>query len=133
MENTYSETTDGITIHVRPVFLEQQSEPDDNQFMWAYHVRIVNNGTEPLQLLSRYWRIVDLSGKVLEVRGDGVVGEQPTLNSGEFYEYSSGTPLNTPSGFMSGTYTMCNRAGDKFEAVIPTFSLDSPYQILSIH
>ena len=133
IENVYTETTAGVTIRVKPVFLEQQSEPQTKHFVWAYYVRIENNGVEPFQLISRYWRIIDLSGKVMEVRGEGVVGEQPTLNPGDVYEYSSGTPLETPSGFMSGTYTMKNNAGDHFDAVIPAFSLDSPHHIARVH
>ncbi|MBT4888259.1 MAG: Co2+/Mg2+ efflux protein ApaG [Rhodospirillales bacterium] len=132
-ENVYTETTAGVTIHVQPVFLDHQSEPQQNHFVWAYHVRIENNGAESFQLISRYWRITDLSGKVFEVQGDGVVGEQPVLKPGDAYEYSSGTPLDTPSGFMSGTYTMLTKAGQNFDAVIPAFSLDSPHHIAQLH
>jgi len=132
-DNIYSEITDGITVLVQPVYLKDQSEPDEHHFVWAYHIRIENNGPEPVQLLSRYWHITDLSGKVHAVRGDGVVGDQPALNPGEHYEYTSGVPLETPSGFMHGTYTMINKAGLQFDITIPAFSLDSPHHAGAIH
>ncbi len=132
-EPIYTQTTDGITVLVSPEYLQDQSDPDQNYYVWAYHVRIENNGLETLQLLSRYWKIIDLSGKIQEVRGEGVVGDQPTLKPGEAYEYSSGTPLATPSGFMSGSYTMANNSGLHFDAIIPPFSLDSPYDLGAVH
>ncbi len=132
-DNCYVETTRSITVMVEPQYLEDQSEPDENHFVWAYHVRIENNGGETVQLLTRYWRIMDSTGGVQEVRGDGVVGEQPILKPGESYEYSSGTPLGTPSGIMSGSFQMQNVAGDLFDAVVPAFSLDSPHHAGSVH
>lgn len=124
----YSETTRSITIEVEPRYLDAQSAPEDDHYVWAYHVRIENNGNETVQLLTRYWRITDSKGNVQEVRGDGVVGEQPVLDPGESFEYTSGTPLPTPSGIMVGTYQMISESGTRFDAKVPAFSLDSPYQ-----
>ena len=124
----YSETTRSVRVTVKPVYLEDQSSPGENHFVWAYHVRIENLGEETLQLRSRYWRITDAMGRVQEVHGPGVVGEQPVLEPGGSFEYTSGTPLSTPSGIMVGTYRMERRDGEKFEVRIPAFSLDSPHQ-----
>ena len=122
----YSETTRAIKVTVRPFYLEQHSSPDENHYVWAYHVRIENVGAETVQLRNRHWRITDSLGRLQEVRGPGVVGEQPVLKPGESFEYTSGVPLPTPSGFMTGTYGMASAAGEAFEITIPTFSLDSP-------
>ena len=124
----YSAVTRAIRVDVEPIYLEEQSEPANGQFVWAYRVQIGNEGAETVQLLSRYWHITDGLGRIKEVRGAGVVGEQPILNPGEAYEYTSGTPLPTPSGIMRGTYKMKTPAGDKFDIEIPAFSLDSPHQ-----
>ncbi|MEC7463263.1 MAG: Co2+/Mg2+ efflux protein ApaG [Pseudomonadota bacterium] len=124
----YSAVTRAIRVDVEPIYLEEQSEPANGQFVWAYRVQIGNEGAETVQLLSRYWHITDGLGRIQEVRGAGVVGEQPILNPGEAYEYTSGTPLPTPSGIMRGTYKMKTPAGDKFDIEIPAFSLDSPHQ-----
>ena len=124
----YSAVTRAIRFDVEPIYLEEQSEPANGQFVWAYRVQIGNEGAETVQLLSRYWHITDGLGRIQEVRGAGVVGEQPILNPGEAYEYTSGTPLPTPSGIMRGTYKMKTPAGDKFDIEIPAFSLDSPRQ-----
>ncbi|MEX0809082.1 MAG: Co2+/Mg2+ efflux protein ApaG [Dongiaceae bacterium] len=124
----YAETTRSIEITVRPIYLEDQSSPDESHFVWAYHVRIENKGAETVQLRSRYWRITDALGRVQEVRGAGVVGEQPVLKPGESFEYTSGTPLPTPSGFMVGTYQMETGEGERFDVAVPAFSLDSPHQ-----
>ena len=124
----YSAVTRAIRVDVEPIYLEEQSEPANGQFVWAYRVQIGNEGAETVQLLSRYWHITDGMGRIQEVRGAGVVGEQPILNPGEAYEYTSGTPLPTPSGIMRGTYEMKTPAGDKFNIEIPAFSLDSPHQ-----
>jgi ApaG protein len=96
-------------------------------------VRIENNSKRAVQLKTRYWRITDSLGNVQEVRGDGVVGEQPVLDPGSSFEYTSGTPLNTPSGIMAGTYQMKPTGGDCFDVIIPTFSLDSPHQAGMVH
>ena len=132
-KHVYCETTGPITIMVAPTFLEDQSEPDENHFVWAYHVRIENNGGETVQLLTRYWKITDEAGNTQEVRGDGVIGEQPVLSPGEVFEYTSGTPLATPSGFMNGSYTMQNETGNQFDVLVPAFSLDSPHHPSVLH
>jgi ApaG protein len=124
----YEATTHDIRVSVRPTFLPDQSAPTDNHFVWAYHVRIENLGGATVQLISRIWRITNAKGEMHEVRGPGVVGEQPTLEPGDFFEYTSGTPLSTPSGIMGGTYQMENERGETFDVQIPAFSLDSPYQ-----
>ena len=113
---------------VQPDYLDDQSEPEEHRFMWSYRVEIENEGSESVQLRSRYWRITDAFGRVQEVRGLGVVGEQPVLEPGEKYEYTSGTPLSTPSGIMVGDYQMQSKSGELFNVNIPAFSLDSPYQ-----
>jgi ApaG protein len=124
----YSQTTRAITVTVQPMYLEDQSSPEDQQFMWAYHVRIENHGGETVQLRHRYWRITDAMGRIQEVRGAGVVGEQPVLKPGDSFEYTSGTPLPTPSGFMVGAYQMETENGERFDVAVPAFSLDSPHQ-----
>jgi ApaG protein len=124
----YSETTRSLTVSVVPTFLEEQSAPAESQFVWAYRVRIENHGRKTVQLLRRYWRITDALGRVHEVKGPGVVGEQPVLRPGDSYEYTSGTPLTTPSGIMAGSYQMEADDGEHFDIVIPAFSLDSPHQ-----
>lgn len=129
----YSETTRSIKVTVKPFYLEDQSSPGDNHFVWAYQVRIENHGRETVQLLRRYWRITDGLGRVQEVRGAGVVGEQPVLEPGESFEYTSGTPLATPSGIMAGRYEMETRDGEAFEVTIPAFSLDSPHQPIQLN
>ncbi|MGE0237534.1 MAG: Co2+/Mg2+ efflux protein ApaG [Parvibaculaceae bacterium] len=122
----YESVTRNIHVVVRPKYLQSQSRPDDDHFVWAYTVTIANKGVEIVTLRSRHWRITDDRGKLQEVRGDGVVGEQPTLAPGESFEYTSGVPLSTPSGFMVGTYQMETSGGERFDVDIPAFSLDSP-------
>jgi len=123
----YSKKTKKINITVNPYFLDDQSEPEDQHFVWAYQVTIDNQSNDKVQLKNRYWKIIDSNGSEQEVRGEGVVGEQPILNPGEKFEYTSGTPLATPSGFMGGYYEMETTEGKKFDAIIPQFSLDSPF------
>jgi ApaG protein len=122
----YSETTRSIKITVRPFYLEQHSAPEENRYVWAYHVRIENAGSETVQLQNRHWRITDATGRLQEVRGPGVVGEQPVLAPGESFEYTSACPLPTPSGIMVGDYEMTTATGERFLAHVPAFSLDSP-------
>ncbi len=122
----YSAVTRDIEVNVEPFYLEDQSDPSQNHYVWAYRVTIANQSDEFVQLLSRYWHITDGAGRVEEVRGPGVVGEQPELNPGDSYQYMSGCPLSTPSGIMAGRYTMRNAKGETFEVEIPTFSLDLP-------
>ncbi len=124
----YTKTTHNITVTVSPTFLGAQSSPSDNLYMWSYRVQIHNHGQETVQLRSRHWRITDALGRLQEVRGDGVIGEQPMLSPGEVYEYTSGTPLPTPSGIMVGTYSMEGENGETFSVSIPAFSLDSPHE-----
>lgn len=127
-EQPYSAVTRRIRVSVQPVYLDDQSQPAENHYVWAYHVRIENQGEETVQLRNRHWRITDAAGRLKEVRGPGVVGEQPVLGPGESFEYTSGTPLPTPSGIMVGSYEMERADGSRFEVAIPAFSLDSPYQ-----
>jgi ApaG protein len=129
----YSETTRSITVTVQPFYLEDQSSPSEGHYVWAYHVRIENRGRETVQLLNRHWKITDSQGRMQEVRGAGVVGEQPVLAPGEAFEYTSGTPLPTPSGIMVGTYEMETRGGESFWVRIPAFSLDSPHQPVKLN
>jgi ApaG protein len=122
----YTATTRAIRVTVRPQYLPEESDPAKSQFVWAYHVRIENAGNVTVQLRSRHWKITDALGRQEEVKGAGVVGETPLLRPGDVFEYTSGTPLRTPSGFMGGTYQMVSESGEKFDIEIPTFSLDSP-------
>ena len=122
----YRETTHLIAVTVTPIYLEEQSEPDENQYIWAYHVQIENQGPQTVQLISRHWKITDSNGCVKEVQGDGVIGEQPVLHPGESFEYTSGTPLPTSSGIMLGSYQMVGEDGESFDITIPAFSLDLP-------
>ena len=134
MGEDYSATTEGIRVTVRSFYLEDQSRPEDGHFVWAYRVRIDNLGRRPVQLLRRSWRIIDARGRVQTVRGNGVVGEQPVLEPGESFEYTSGTPLDTPSGFMQGQYHMVTTdSGEAFDVAIPVFSLDSPHAGGRVH
>lgn len=124
----YSATTKAIRVSVKPIFLDDQSTPAEDYYVWAYQVTIENTGGETVQLLNRHWRITDAHGRMQEVKGEGVVGEQPRLGPGELFEYTSGTPLTTPSGLMMGSYEMEGEGGQRFDIDIPAFSLDSPYQ-----
>ncbi len=133
-QGEFRATTRGIEVSVRAYFLEDQSRPEEGHFVWAYKVRIANGSRETVQLLRRTWRITDALGRTQHVHGAGVVGEQPTLEPGEVFEYTSGTPLETPSGFMTGTYHMIRVGADeRFDVAIPSFSLDSPYQSGQVH
>jgi ApaG protein len=130
----YSQTTRAITVTVQPIYLEDQSSPDESHFVWAYRIKIENNGGETVQLRNRYWRITDSLGRIQEVRGAGVVGEQPVLKPGDSFEYTSGTPLPTPSGIMTGSYQMeASDTGERFDVTIPSFSLDSPHQPVKLN
>ena len=122
----YSATTHDIEVSVEPFFLPERSEPDEGRWFWAYRVTISNQSGATVKLLTRYWRIVDGVGRVEEVRGPGVVGEQPELAPGDSYQYTSGCPLTTPSGIMQGRYTMSDGKGGLFDVEIPAFSLDLP-------
>jgi ApaG protein len=123
----YEATTRDITVKVVPSFLEDDSAPLRDYYFWAYTVDIFNGGKQRVQLLSRHWQITDAAGRMQEVKGSGVIGEQPTLEPGESFRYTSGAPLRTPSGIMLGWYTMEAEDGETFDIEIPAFSLDSPY------
>jgi ApaG protein len=129
----YSRVTRNIHVRVKPHFLEGQSKPEEEKYVWAYTITVENRGGETVTLRSRYWKITDAFGRVQEVRGEGVVGEQPTLKPGENFQYTSGCPLSTPNGFMVGSYTMRTLAGETFEVAIPAFSLDSPHDKHSVN
>ncbi len=122
----YSQTTRNIQISVEPTYLEGESAPEKHVYIWAYKVRIENHSTETIQLRTRHWVITDSFGRVQEVSGDGVVGEQPVLKPGDNFEYTSGTPLPTPGGIMHGRYSMQTPDGKTFDVQIPAFSLDTP-------
>lgn len=129
----YRATTRNIEVTVTPRFLAERSSPADSYFFWAYTIDIANRGGETVQLKTRYWRITDANGRLQEVRGPGVVGEQPVLKPGASFEYTSGVPLTTPSGFMAGSYGMINDRGEPFDIEVPAFSLDSPDEARSIN
>lgn len=122
----YEAETDGILVRVQPSYLAGQSDPEAGRWVWAYQVEIVNLTGVPVQLLARRWVITDARGRVEEVAGPGVIGEQPTILPGESYTYASGCPLGTASGSMVGEYSMADATGRAFEAAIPAFSLDVP-------
>jgi len=132
-KHKYEAVTRNIRVAVEPDFLDDQSEPSDNRYLWSYHITIENTGGEAVQLLSRHWHITDSRGRVREVRGAGVVGEQPVIQPGGAFEYTSGAPLETPSGFMTGTYQMRAVSGENFEIGIPMFALESPYESRRMH
>ena len=129
----YESVTQGIRVSVSPSYLEDQSDPDEPRYVWAYTVRIDNESAEAVRLRTRHWQITDARGVTDEVAGDGVVGEQPVIRPGEGFEYTSGAPLTTPSGLMVGKYGMETPEGDSFDVEIPAFSLDSPHELRQIH
>lgn len=130
----FSATTRDIRVSVRAFYLVDQSEPENGHFVWAYRVTIENTGRHTVQLRKRTWLITDAQGRTQRVHGEGVVGEQPVLEPGESFEYTSGTPLATPSGFMRGAYHMVDSdTGEAFDVAIPAFSLDSPHQQGGVH
>lgn len=129
----YCETTKSIKVSVNPVYLEDQSSPVEAHYVWAYQVKIENLGSDTVQLRNRAWSITDATGHTQEVRGPGVVGEQPVLRPGESFEYTSGTPLKTPSGIMVGSYEMEDEEGKRFDVSVPAFSLDSPHQSVRLN
>ena len=122
----YRAVTRQIEVTVEPNFMPDRPATEKGQYFWSYTIVITNKGTETVQLRTRHWVITDATGRKQEVRGEGVVGEQPVLAPGEHFEYTSGVPLPTASGFMSGRYQMVNESGERFEIDVPTFSLDSP-------
>lgn len=122
----YRAVTRKIEVSVIPRFLSERSAPEKGHFFWAYTIAIANRGEETVQLKTRHWRITDALGRQQEVRGPGVVGEEPVLEPGKSFEYTSGVPLPTPSGFMTGSYGMITESGEPFDIEVPAFSLDSP-------
>jgi ApaG protein len=122
----YAQTTNGIEVSVTPIYLVDESRPEENHFFWAYRITIANHSASAVKLLARYWRIVDGAGRIEEVHGEGVIGEQPLIKSGSSYQYTSGCPLSTPHGIMSGHYTMRDSQNALLRVDIPAFSLDIP-------
>ncbi|HEY4943135.1 MAG TPA: Co2+/Mg2+ efflux protein ApaG [Rhizomicrobium sp.] len=129
----YERQTRNIRVAVQPAFLDDQSDPGEQRYLWSYKVTIENRGVDAVQLLSRHWHITDGHGQVKEIKGPGVVGAQPVIAPGQTFEYTSGCPLPTASGYMSGKYEMRNSSGEKFEAEIPAFLLESPHEQRQIH
>ncbi|WP_353269997.1 Co2+/Mg2+ efflux protein ApaG [Wolbachia endosymbiont (group A) of Myopa testacea] len=124
----YTLTTNFVEVTVLPIYIEEQSIPYENCYIWMYNVKIKNKSQSTIQLLSRHWQIIDYKGKINEIAGVGVIGEQPVIKSGEVFKYISGTYLNAPSGIMQGKYEFLNEESIRiFEVMIPPFSLDSPY------
>jgi len=124
----YRSVTENIEVVVRPAFSADQSQPEKSKFFWTYVVEITNHRDDTVQLKRRHWQITDGNGSRQDVRGPGVVGEQPVLRPGETFRYTSGCPLTTPQGIMVGSYEMARDNGDRFEVDIPAFSLDSPHE-----
>ncbi|MFM9890890.1 MAG: Co2+/Mg2+ efflux protein ApaG [Rickettsiales bacterium] len=125
----FTKTTRQIKITATPQFMAEHSAPDEDHYVWAYTIQLENGGDCPVQLLNRHWKITDAQGLTQEVRGPGVIGEQPVLKPGEAFRYTSGTALGTSSGVMLGEYEMVGAGGEHFEVEVPAFSLDSPYQM----
>jgi ApaG protein len=123
----YEAVTRGIRVRVTPQYREEESSPREERYVWAYTVDIRNEGSEPVQLRWRHWRITDASGRTEEVRGRGVVGQMPVVEPGGSFRYTSSCPLPTPSGIMVGSYYMTTGSGESIEVAVPAFSLDSPH------
>ena len=122
----FTAKTKRITVTVEPRYMADRSEPGEGRFFWAYTIEIANEGAAPVQILARHWIITDQRGKREDVRGIGVVGEQPVIEPGSSFTYTSGCPLTTPSGTMVGTYQAIENGGEIFTVAIPAFSLDIP-------
>lgn len=129
----YEATTGSIRVSVEPAFQEDDSSPGDSVFFWSYTVEIENLGEEPVRLRSRYWRITNSAGQTQEVRGAGVVGQEPVIAPGSSFRYTSGAPLSTASGMMMGSYQMQRASGETFQVDIPAFSLDSPHARVTVN
>ncbi len=129
----YERRTHNVVVRVEPEFLDEQSSPAEDRFIWAYTVEIENQTGEDIQVVERYWQITDRNGQMQEVRGEGVVGEKPNLKPGEVFRYTSGAPLNAPSGIMLGKYHIKTKNGKELDIEIPAFSLDSPFEPKSIN
>jgi len=120
-------------VRVTPQFMETDSNPEAGRYLWAYTVEISNGGPDAIQVLSRYWKITDGLGQVQELRGTGVIGKQPVIEPGKSFSYTSGAPLPTPSGIMGGAYEVRDDNGRLYDVIIPSFSLDSPYDRARVH
>ena len=129
----FESRTRDVVVRVEPSFLDDQSSPSDDRFIWAYHVEIENQTAEDLQVVERFWTIADSRGQVQEVHGSGVVGEKPVVKPGETFRYTSGAPLTAPAGMMLGSYRVETPDGETFDVSIPAFSLESPHQGASWH
>ena len=127
--NTSKETTRGVRVEVESRFLREKSDPGRNRWFFAYDIRISNDGDDVVQLLNRHWIITDANGQVEEVKGPGVVGNQPILAPGESFEYTSFCPLTTPFGTMEGSYEMVTDGGATFQAAIAQFALSEPMTV----
>lgn len=123
----YEQETAGMIVRVDPQFLPEESRPEDGRFVWAYTIEIENRRPDAVQLISRFWRITDENGATQEVRGDGVIGQQPVILPGGTFRYSSAAPLAAPSGMMMGAYSMQRQNGEAFDIKVPLFALDSPH------
>lgn len=122
----YEQETAGMIVRVDPQFLPQESRPADSRYVWAYTIEIENRRPDPVQLISRFWRITDENGATQEVRGEGVIGQQPVIEPGASFKYTSAAPLAAPSGVMMGAYSMQRQNGEAFDINVPLFALDSP-------
>ena len=122
--NVFSLSTKNIWVEVRPEYLDGHSDPEARQFVWAYHVAITNSRNDTIQILSRHWKIADSNGESQQIVGDGLVGQKPTLSPGDSFDYSSGTPLRSPSGFMSGFFHAITEKQERFNIIVPAFALD---------
>jgi ApaG protein len=129
----YQHEDSGVKISVMPDYLEDESEPESSHYVWAYTIEIENTGDHAVQLIARKWVITDAMGRTEHVQGLGVIGEQPVIEPGERFRYTSGAPLTTPSGFMQGSYEMQRQDGLSFAAEIPGFSLDRPGDRAQLH
>jgi ApaG protein len=129
MPATSKAVSRNIRVSVQAQYVEQRSAPHDGLWFFAYRVELENLGEETVQLLSRHWVITDGNGRVEEVRGPGVVGEQPVLEPGDLFHYTSACPLPTPFGVMHGSYQMITETGDRFDAEVAPFSLSQPHAL----
>ncbi len=125
--HVFSRVSHRVEIKAIPIYLDEESFPEENKFVWAYHIQIFNNRVKAVKLIKRVWDITDGRGVVHQVRGEGVIGEQPVIDADTMFEYTSAVPLSTPTGFMSGHYEMVDEDGREFSVKVPAFSLDSPH------
>lgn len=125
----YEQETAGLVVRVDPQFMPDESAPDENRYVWSYTIEIENRSPGSVQLVSRFWRITDENGHTQEVRGPGVIGQQPVIEPGKSFRYTSAAPLAAPSGVMLGAYSMQRvENGEAFDIAVPAFALDSPHQ-----